>query len=71
MARFTRTKDKYPCRIADGCPAEDWIEEVTGVSIYDWSRRDISPCSDCPFEKYINRLAEYEDEAENMEDDRK
>lgn len=25
MTRMTRTKDKYSCRIAGGCPAEDWV----------------------------------------------
>ena len=68
MVRFTRRKDKFPCRIAGGCPAEGWIEKVTGVPIYRWNK---GACDNCPFEKYLTLLAEYEDEAENMEDDRK
>lgn len=55
MTRLTRTKDKYSCRIAGGCPAEDWVcdnieGELTG-----------NLCTTCPFEKYINKLADYED----------
>lgn len=68
--RLTRKKDMYECRIAGGCPAEDWIEKVTGVSFYEWEGED-DRCDTCPFEKYINRLAEYEDEDECMEDDGK
>ena len=66
MRRLTRHIDDYPCRIAN-CLAEDWIEDLTGVIVYNWEEA----CSQCPFEKYINRLAELEDEAERMEDDRK
>ena len=55
MARMTRAKDKYECRIAGGCPAEEWIAgciagEITSL-----------PCDTCPFIEYINKLAEYED----------
>ena len=67
MKRLTREKDEYECRIAGGCPAEDWIESVAG-NIYKWNE---DPCDNCPFEKYINRLAEFEDETEFMEEDRK
>ena len=49
---------------------EKWIEELTGVTNYNWASGG-SACDMCPFEKYINRLAEYEDEEELMEDDRK
>lgn len=70
IERITRRKDKWPCRIANGCPAEDWIEIITGTSIDEWDTQG-SICKTCPFEQYINRLAEFEDEAEYMEDDRK
>lgn len=63
MVRLTRKKDQYPCRIADGCPGDIWIEEHGGDSD--------GICEDCPFEKYINALAKYEDVAENLEDDGK
>ena len=55
MARLTRTKDRYECRIAGGCPAEDWIAECIVGEIVNL------PCDNCPFEAYINKLAEYED----------
>ena len=61
MKRLTRKKDQYPCRIADGCPGDIWIENHDGDP-------DDS-CIDCPFEQYINALAEYEDAAEKLEDD--
>ena len=66
--RLTRHIDEYPCRIKDGCPAEEWIEKVSETDASDWY---ISECEDCPFEKYINKLAEYEDKEEMMEDDLK
>lgn len=69
MKRLTRHIDKYPCRIKD-CSAENWIEDVTGVSFYDWNS-DESLCANCPFEEYMNRLAELEDEFERYEDDGK
>lgn len=64
--RLTRVKDQYPCRIKD-CDAEEWIEELTGCSSYNFNSAII--CDNCPFEKYINKLAEYEDAAENLYDD--
>lgn len=66
--RMTREKDKYECRFLGGCPAEDWIEEITDTHTSDWKE---CPCDNCPFMKYINYLAKLEDEAEVMEDDRK
>ena len=69
MKRLTKHVDKYPCRIID-CLAESWIEDLTGVAAYNW-KSDEGVCNQCPFEKYINRLAELEDEAERMEDDGK
>ena len=64
MERMTRTKDKYECRFLGGCPAEVWIEMVSGLDYTHWS---CSPCDCCPFEKYINRLAEMEDKMEEIE----
>ena len=62
MERLTRAKDQYPCRIAGGCPAEDWIEGLG----YDLDKMEGDMCSDCPFEEYINTLADYEDCLEKM-----
>ena len=62
MIRMTRRKDQYECRI-DSCPAEDWFDNIG--YIYE----DASYCQTCPFEKYINKLAEYEDNKEKYEDD--
>ena len=68
--RLTRKKDDFKCRVGKGdCTVEDWIENLTGLSIYNWESDDF--CEICPFEKYINRLADFEDEAEKMEDDLK
>lgn len=52
MKRMTRQKDEYECRIANGCPIEDWSTDQTGYPL---------TCDDCPIMKYINKLAEYED----------
>lgn len=60
--RLTREKDEYECRIAS-CLVEDWIEEITGITIYNW-KSDKNVCDNCPFEKYINKLAEFEDKEE-------
>lgn len=60
MERLTRKKDQYPCRMAGKCPAEDWIAEEANVCIYDLE----NVCDKCPFEQYINALAEYEDKME-------
>ena len=67
MRRLTRQKDEWPCRLAGGCPAEGWIEDLG----YNLDEMEGDICNDCPFEKYINKLAEYEDEKERMEDDLK
>lgn len=61
--RYTRKKDEYKCRIADGCSVELWLENH-GVDIYDPAEL----CLDCPFEKIINKLADYEDKEENRND---
>lgn len=58
MERLTRTKDEYECRIAGGCPAEEWIDEHLGLGLAE-AKEEV--CLNCPFEKYINKLAEYED----------
>ena len=52
--RLTRKKDNYPCRIIN-CQAEDWMIAHFNACPED----DI--CKDCPFEKYISHLADYED----------
>lgn len=61
MKRLTREKDNFSCRIAGGCPGLEWIEEVTKTHAFDW---EVEVCDICPFEKIINRLAEYEDKEE-------
>ena len=66
--RLTRQKDNFPCRFKGGCPAEEWIKNITDVHYSDW-KEDV--CDNCPFEKYINKLAEYEDMEERIEDDLK
>lgn len=63
MKRLTRHKDNYPCRIAGRCPADAWIDNHGGDPD--------DCCVDCPFEKYINTLAKYEDATEQLEDDGK
>lgn len=72
MKRLTRpfNADNYRCKIAGGCLAEDWIEEVSGVNYYNW-QSEFKVCDNCPFEKYINALSRLEDEAELMENDGK
>ena len=63
MERLTRRKDQYPCRMAGDCSADEWITDLGG---------DSSNCCDtCPFEQYINALAEYEDKAEELADNDK
>ena len=59
MKRLTRPADMYPCRIADGCPIEEWVMELGGGA------SDI--CASCPVEKYINTLAMYEDMVEQLQ----
>lgn len=59
--RLTRNKDDWSCRINE-CFAEEWMYNHYGSYCDD-------PCKDCPFEKIINRLAEFEDAAAYMEDD--
>ena len=54
MKRLTRKKDIYECRIAGGCPAEDWMYEL-------YREYPVDCCYSCPFTVYINKLAEYED----------
>lgn len=55
MQRLTGRNKEYECRI-EYCDAENW------------TKKDY-PCDDCPFMKYINKLAEYEDRIEELEDD--
>lgn len=56
MVRLTREKDNYECRVANGCPIEEWVLEHVrdGELVGDL-------CDDCPVMVYINKLAEYED----------
>ena len=57
--RLTRKKDEYECRITD-CHAEEWMKELYG---------DFPPeslCDNCPFEIFINKLAEFEDKEEKI-----
>ena len=56
--RLTRVKDEYECRV-NGCPAEDWMRDLYG----EYPNGDI--CEYCPFEKYINKLADFEDNKES------
>ncbi len=57
MDRLTRIRDKYECRIAKGCKAEAWMKSIYG-------RYPEDVCCNCPFEKIVNKLAEYEDKEE-------
>ena len=66
--RLTRHVDEFPCRIEEYCSAEEWMREVTDTPYIHWNK---GVCDDCPFMKYINKLAEYEDMEEKMEDDLK
>ncbi len=54
MARLTREKDEYPCRIKGGCEAEEWMWQKYG-------KYPDNICKGCPFKKIINKLAKYED----------
>lgn len=69
MNRLTRRKDNFPCRFKGGCPAEEWMVEVTGINYVNWE--DDEACRNCPFMNIVNKLAEYEDKEEAMEDDLK
>lgn len=72
MERLTRPLDNFPCRLAKGCTAEDWMEDVTGYTVFDWkTKKGENICTHCPFEKIINRLGFYEDLEEMMGDDLK
>ena len=63
--RYTRHIDEYPCRLKIECGAEDWMQELYGH----YPQGDL--CDTCPFMEIINRLAELEDENEELEDDKK
>ena len=62
MARYTRPKDEFECRIIEGCGAEEWMYDLFG-------EYPVDVCSMCPFKNIINHLAELEDEFETVEDD--
>ena len=62
MERLTKREieELYPCRIKR-CYAEDWMKEIYG-------EYPLDICENCPFEKYINCLAELEDMIENFKE---
>lgn len=63
MLRYTRPKDNYPCRAYD-CRMEEFLEDVAESYIHDY-------CDYCPFEAVFNRLGDFEDRLDLLEDDRK
>lgn len=65
--RLTRHTDDFLCRLKH-CTAEEWMLDVTDT-IYLYWRKDV--CDNCPFMKIVNKLAEYEDMEERIEDDLK
>lgn len=69
MNRMTVPHKDYHCRVNE-CEAEEWMERITGFSIYGW-KSDENICDNCPFEAYVNRLAEFEDEFDKKEKFRK
>ena len=64
--RLTRPYDEYECRIKE-CTLEEWMKSLYG----DYPDFEIDICNTCPVEKIANKLAEYEDKEERMEDDLK
>lgn len=62
--RLTKKNSPYECKIAE-CYADDWVKE------FRYHNSEDSPCDDCPFMKYINKLAKLEDYIENNYDDGK
>lgn len=61
---MTRHENDYECRVIN-CRAEDWMKSIYGS----YPEKDI--CKYCPFQKYINTLAEKEDMEEKNTDDLK
>lgn len=51
--RLTQPTKDYECRMKN-CAAEDWMYYIFGEF-----PKDV--CEKCPFQKLVNRLAEYED----------
>ena len=66
--RLTRHKDEFPCRLKGHCSAEEWMLDVTDTIYLYWRKE---ACDNCPFMEIVNKLAEYEDKEEMMEDDLK
>ena len=64
--RLTLVKDDNIEGRIPFCPVEDWVSTIT-----DGIDPDCYVCEDCPFMMYINKLAEYEDKEEMIEDDLK
>ena len=65
--RLTRHADDFLCRLKH-CTAEEWMLDVTDTIYLYWRK---AACDNCPFIEIVNRLAEYEDKEEMMEDDLK
>lgn len=63
MKRLTRPIDNFPCRLAGPCVAEDWMKNI--YNEYP-PLKGKSICDNCPFETIINRLAEYEDQEDDL-----
>lgn len=63
MERLTRVKDEFECRMLGTCPVEEWIRNCLKLNL-DKAKENV--CTRCPFEKYINRLADYEDCLDSM-----
>lgn len=61
--RFTQKDSPYECKLKE-CEVDNWIRSFGG----DYAE---TPCDTCPFMKIVNKLAEYEDEAEKLIDDGK
>jgi hypothetical protein len=56
MRRLTRHIDEFPCRVADGCKMEDYLEEHN-IDI----EEDGDICKGCPFLSVFDRMGQYED----------
>lgn len=66
MERLTRPYDEYECRLKN-CNLEEWMKSIYG----EYPDFEINICDNCPVIIIANKLAEYEDMADRMEDDLK
>ena len=57
MARLTRMKDEWECRVLGGCQMEEYIARCFKGEVEDI----VDVCTDCPLMPIVNALAEYED----------